>query len=136
MIQKMLTIVCGTLLDEDRFLIGQRLNSDDIYPNLWELPGGKIEDGETPYDAIVREWKEELDIQIKPYYHIPEREMNGILVHPYLIKYESGKPKLNDHQKVRWITLNEINDYDFTPISKKVLYIIKGSYNLFLREKE
>jgi len=132
----MLTIVCGTLLDEDRFLIGQRLNSDDIYPNLWELPGGKIEDGETPYDAIVREWKEELDIQIKPYYHIPEREMNGILVHPYLIKYESGKPKLNDHQKVRWITLNEINDYDFTPISKKVLYIIKGSYNLFLREKE
>ena len=136
MIQKMLTIVCGTLLDEDRFLIGQRLNSDDIYPNLWELPGGKIEDGETPYDAIVREWKEELDIQIKPYYHIPEREMNGILVHPYLIKYESGKPKLNDHQKVRWITLNEINDYDFTPIRKKVLYIIKGSYNLFLREKE
>ena len=136
MIQKMLTIVCGTLLDEDRFLIGQRLNSDDIYPNLWELPGGKIEDGETPYDAIVREWTEELDIQIKPYYHIPEREMNGILVHPYLIKYESGKPKLNDHQKVRWITLNEINDYDFTPISKKVLYIIKGSYNLFLREKE
>tara|TARA_B100000683_G_scaffold18867_1_gene18497 strand:- start:112 stop:483 length:372 start_codon:yes stop_codon:yes gene_type:complete len=123
-------------LDEDRFLIGQRLNSDDIYPNLWELPGGKIEDGETPYDAIVREWKEELDIQIKPYYHIPEREMNGILVHPYLIKYESGKPKLNDHQKVRWITLNEINDYDFTPISKKVLYIIKGSYQLFLREKE
>ena len=129
-------IVCGTLLDEDRFLIGQRLNSDDIYPNLWELPGGKIEDGETPYDAIVREWKEELDIQIKPYYHIPEREMNGILVHPYLIKYESGKPKLNDHQKVRWITLNEIDNYNFTPISKKVLYIIKGSYNLFLREKE
>ena len=132
----MVTIVCGALLDEDKLLIGQRLQSDDIYPNLWELPGGKIEDGETPYDAIVREWKEELDIQIKPYYHIPEREMNGILVHPYLIKYESGKPKLNDHQKVRWITLNEINDYDFTPISKKVLYIIKGSYNLFLREKE
>ena len=129
-------IVCGTLLDEDRFLIGQRLNSDDIYPNLWELPGGKIEDGETPYDAIVREWKEELDFFFFLYYHIPEREMNGILVHPYLIKYESGTPKLNAHQKVKWITLRDINDYNFTPISKKVLYIIKGSYQLFLRKEE
>ena len=129
-------IVCGTLLDEDRFLIGQRLESDNICPNLWELPGGKIEEGESEYDAIVREWKEELDIEIKPYYHIPEREINGILVHPYLIKYESGTPKLNAHQKVKWITLRDINNYDFTPISKKVLYIIKGSYQLFLRKEE
>ena len=132
----MVTIVCGALLDEDKLLIGQRLQSDDICPNLWELPGGKIEEGETPYEAIKREWKEELDIEIFPYYHIPERELNNIMVHPWLIKYESGKPKLNDHQKVRWITLNEIDNYNFTPISKKVLYIIKGSYQLFLREKE
>ena len=133
-------IVCGTLLDEDRFLIGQRLESDTICPNQWELPGGKIEEGETPYNAIIREWKEELDIDIKVYYSIPEREMFGvtksIMVYPYLIKYESGTPKLNAHQKVKWITLRDINDYDFTPISKKVLYIIKGSYQLFLRKEE
>ena len=60
----------------------------------------------------------------------------NIMVHPYIIKYESGKPKLNDHQKVRWITFDEINDYDLTPISKKVLYIIKGSYQLFIKGKE
>jgi hypothetical protein len=60
----------------------------------------------------------------------------NIMVHPYIIKYESGKPKLNVHQKVRWITFNEINDYDLTSISKKVLYIIKGSYQLFIKGKE
>ena len=101
-----------------------------------QLPGGKIEEGESDYDAIKREWKEELDIEIFPYYNIPEREIDGVMVYPYIIKYESGKPKLNVHQKVRWITFNEINDYDLTSISKKVLYIIKGSYQLFIKGKE
>ena len=57
-------IVCGALLDEDKVLIGQRLESDSICPNQWELPGGKIEEGETPYNVIKRERKEELDIDI------------------------------------------------------------------------
>ena len=45
--------------------------------------GGKIEEGETPYDAIIREWKEELDIDINVYYSIPEREEDGIEFYPY-----------------------------------------------------
>ena len=67
-------IVVGVLCDEDTFLIGKRLSTDSVCPDMWELPGGKIEKGETPYNAIIREWKEELDIDIKVYYSIPERE--------------------------------------------------------------
>ena len=129
-------IVLGALVDEDTFLIGKRLSTDSICPDLWELPGGKIEEGETPYDAIIREWKEELDIDINVYYSIPEREEYGVEFYPYIIKYKSGKPKLNAHQSVKWITLNDINKYQFTPLSKKTLYIIKGSYDLFLTKKE
>ena len=121
-------LVVGALLDEDKILIGQRKDSD-----LWELPGGKIEENESPYDAIRREWKEELDIDVMVYYSIPERKMDDYTVYPHLLKYESGKPKLNDHKKVKFITLNEINKYDLTSVSKKTLYIIKGSYHIFLR---
>ena len=45
--------------------------------------------------TIIREWKEELDIDINVYYSIPEREEDGIEFYPYIIKYKSGKPKLN-----------------------------------------
>lgn len=121
-------LVVGALLDEDKILIGQRKDSD-----LWELPGGKIEENESPYDAIRREWKEELDIDVMVYYSIPERKMDDYTVYPHLLKYESGKPKLNDHKKVKFITLNEINKHDLTSVSKKTLYIIKGSYHIFLR---
>ena len=48
-------IVCGTLLDSDKFLIGQRLEDNPSYGGFWELPGGKIDDGESPDDAIKRE---------------------------------------------------------------------------------
>ena len=128
-------IVVGALVDEDTVLIGKRLSTDSVCPDLWELPGGKIEEGETPYDAIIREWKEELDIDINVYYSIPEREEDGIEFYPYIIKYKSGKPKLNVHQSVKWITLNDINKYQFTPLSKKTLYIIKGSYRFIFNQK-
>ena len=85
-------IVCGALLDEDKVLIGQRLESDSICHNQWELPGGKIEEGETPYDASKR-MERGVRYRDISYYNIPEREIDGVMVYPYIIKYESGKPK-------------------------------------------
>lgn len=131
----MLTIVAGMLLDEDRFLIGQRKADNKSYPDLWELPGGKIEPNETPDEAIKREWMEELEIGVIPYYLIPEREIKDIMVYPFLLKYESGKAKMNEHQNIKFITLSEIKDYKFTPISKDIIHIVKGSYYIFLNKK-
>ena len=61
----MIEIVTGTLINEDKFLIGQRTSDNPNLPNYWELPGGKIDPTDkTPDDAIKREWKEELDIDV------------------------------------------------------------------------
>ena len=124
-------IVVGALVDEDTVLIGKRLSTDSVCPDLWELPGGKIEEGETPYDAIIREWKEELDIDINVYYSIPEREEDGIEFYPYIIKYKSGKPKLNAHQSLKWITLNDINKYHLGNRFSLNLFFICFSKNIF-----
>lgn len=126
-------LVVGMLVDEDKFLIGRRLPDNKSYPDMWELPGGKVEEGESPWEAINREWKEELDINIRVIHQIPEREMYDTMVYPYIIRYESGKAKKNDHSEIKFVDFSEIKDYLFTPISKEIIHIVKRSYTMFLK---
>ena len=127
-------LVVGMLVDEDKFLIGKRKPDNKNNPNMWELPGGKVEDGESPFEAINREWMEELNIGVKIYHQIPQREMYDTMVYPYILRYESGKAKKNDHSEIKFINFSEIKDYLFTPITKEIIHIVKGSYLLFLRK--
>ena len=78
---------------------------------LWEFPGGKIEEGESPFNAITREIKEELSLDIKPFeifdeylYSYPERD-----IYFYFIKAEiiGGEMKLNFHTETKWIKPGE-----------------------------
>ncbi len=59
-----LHVVAGLLVEEGKIFIAQRLESDSS-PGKWEFPGGKVEEGETPRSALVREWKEELGVDIE-----------------------------------------------------------------------
>ena len=129
-------LVVGMLIDGDKFLIGRRKPDNKNHPDLWELPGGKVEDGETPWEAINREWMEELNIGVLTYYQIPQREMYGVMVYPFILKYRSGKAQKNEHSEIKFIDFSEINQYIFTPISKEIIHIVKGSYQLFLKPKE
>jgi 8-oxo-dGTP diphosphatase len=122
------------LVDGDKFLIGKRKEDNKNNPNMWELPGGKVEEGESPFEAINREWMEELNIGVKIYYQIPQREMYDTMVYPYILRYESGRARKNDHSEIKFIDFSEIKDYLFTPISKEIIHIVKGSYLLFLRK--
>lgn len=126
-------LVVGMLVDEDRFLIGKRKSDNSNYPDMWELPGGKIEEGESPWEAINREWMEELNINIKVIHQIPQREMLDTEVYPYIIRYESGKAEKNDHSEIKFVNFNEVKDYLFTPISKEIIHIVKRSYTMFLK---
>jgi 8-oxo-dGTP diphosphatase len=133
----MLKVVTGFLFDGDAFLIGQRKSENQTLPNYWELPGGKIDDTDPHPDyAVKREWKEELDIEVFIYHELPTQIINDIEVYPYMLNYESGKAKMNEHQSIKFVRFNEIKDYKLTPISKRIIHIIKRSYNIFLKPKE
>lgn len=130
----MLRVVAGLMFDGDTFLIGQRKSDNKTLPDYWELPGGKIDDSDpTPDHAIKREWKEELNIEVFIFHELPTRVINNVEVYPYMLKYESGKAKMNEHQSIKFVKFNEIKDYKLTPISKEIIHIVRRSYDIFLK---
>ena len=120
----MTEVVAALIWNRDRFLICQRPEYK-ARALLWEFVGGKIEPGETPRQALVRECWEELGINIRVdglfmdvTHEYPDLTVNLILYHATI---EEGTPQLLEHADLRWITPAEIQAYDFCPADKDIL---------------
>jgi len=100
----------AVVINDDKILIAQRAKD-----GFWEFPGGKIDEGETPEQCVVREMKEELnvDIKIKKFLGLIEGVYRGIPmeVHAFLATLNGGAMALNVHKDAKWLKLNEINQY-------------------------
>ena len=131
--QKHVTYVVAALIwDGDRFLICQR-PAHKARGLLWEFVGGKMEPGETRQDALIRECREELGIQLsvgEVYMEVdhvyPDITIRLILFHAAIA---AGEPQKLEHNDIRWITPAQIPDYDFCPADQDILKKIMGDYN-------
>ena len=126
--RKIINVVAGVIRDEEgKILITQR-NLKKAQGGLWEFPGGKVEPGETKEDAIVREIKEELDIDIeyKGYlaekvFEYPEKTINLIALQCSKIK---GEIKLLEHEAYAWVKEIELKDYEFAPADSFIIKVL------------
>lgn len=115
----MINVVAGIIRNKDnKILIAQR-NMKKTQGGLWEFPGGKIENNETMEEAIVREIKEELDMDIafesyfdEKKYIYPEKEINLIALN---CKFIGEKYNVLEHEKAEWITVEELDNFEFAP---------------------
>lgn len=115
----MINVVAGIIRNKDnKILIAQR-NMKKSQGGLWEFPGGKIENDETMEEAIVREIKEELDMDIvfesyfdEKKYIYPEKEINLIALNCRII---GEKYNVLEHEKVEWINVEEFDNFEFAP---------------------
>ncbi|GGS90487.1 (deoxy)nucleoside triphosphate pyrophosphohydrolase [Streptomyces chromofuscus] len=103
-----IVVVGAALLDGGRLLAARRSAPPEL-AGRWELPGGKVEPGETPEAALVRELREELGVEAEAVRRVPGEWM---LTPPYVLqvwtaRLRAGSPEakaLQDHDELRWLT--------------------------------
>lgn len=117
-------VVAGFLKKDGRILVGQRPENNSL-AGLWEFPGGKIELGESPEEALARELSEELGIEA----NIGELKLSvthsyndvGIVILFYEVLYWKGEPKAKHHLMLEWIYPEELKERSIPDANKKVL---------------
>lgn len=118
MSQKELWVTAALIRHEGRMLIAQRQNSGR-FANKWEFPGGKVDPGETPPQALRRELEEELGLraEIGPLYSetVYIHEQGQIRQFTYWVDLPARPEpiQLTEHQAAVWITAAELPDYEF-----------------------
>lgn len=124
----MTEVVAALIWDGDRFLACQR-PAHKTRGLLWEFVGGKVEAGETHEDALIRECREELDVIVSVGDIFMEVIHNypDITVHLTLFNavITAGEPKMLEHNELRWITVDEIDNYTFCPADADILIALK-----------
>jgi 8-oxo-dGTP diphosphatase len=121
MTMKLLLVVACALIDADgRVLICQRPEGKQL-SGLWEFPGGKVEPGETPEAALIRELKEELDIEVRqaclaPFVFASHTYEDFHLLMPlYLCRRWEGFVKATEHPAIAWVRPDKLADYPMPP---------------------
>lgn len=120
----MTEVVAALIWNEDHFLICQR-PPHKARGLLWELVGGKIEAGESKEQALIRECREELGIQISVHdifteviHEYPDISIRLTVFHATITE---GLPQKLEHNDIRWITIHDINSFSFSPADIEIL---------------
>lgn len=124
----MVEVVAALIRENGKFMICQRpVNKTRAL--LWEFVGGKVENGETKEQALIRECREELGVtvDVKDVYFEVVHEYPDITVHLTLFNAEiaEGVPQKLEHNDIKWITPSEIGNYAFCPADEEILNKIK-----------
>lgn len=117
-------VVAALIWEEDRFMICQR-PAHKARGLLWEFVGGKVESGESMEEALIRECREELDIELsvgdvfmQVVHEYPDLHVRLTLFHATI---REGKPKMLEHNDIRWITPAQIPAFEFCPADEEIL---------------
>ena len=130
--KKIVEVVAALVWDADKFMICQR-PAHKARGLLWEFVGGKVEAGETKEAALIRECQEELAITLS----VGTEFMSVLCEYPdltvHLTLFNStiakGEPQMLEHNDIRWITVDEIGDYEFCPADEEILAKIVYEHN-------
>ena len=124
---KLMLVAAVALVDADRrVLIAQRPEGKSL-AGLWEFPGGKLEAGETPEVALIRELEEELGISTKSACLAPvsfashSYETFHLLMPLYVCRKWQGTPVAREHAALKWVCPQALRDYPMPPADEPLI---------------
>ena len=120
---KSIEVVAAIIMDGDKILATQRGYGD--FKGGWEFPGGKVEQNESREEALLREIREELDVEIviKSYLTTVEYDYPNfhLTMHCFICEVISGELKLIEHEASRWLSSKELGTITWLPADVDVL---------------
>ena len=120
---KKVEVVAAVIRDKDKIFATQRGYGE--FKDGWEFPGGKMEPGETPQQALVREIKEELDTEIEVQELIDTVEYDyptfHLTMHCFWAKIKEGNLTLREHEAAKWLTKDTLNTVDWLPADEGLI---------------
>ena len=124
---KVINVVAAIIVRNNKIFATQRGYGD--FKGGWEFPGGKIEENETPEDALKREILEELNVKIKVGEHFHTVEYDYPKFHLSMRCYICGlideNIELKEHSAAKWLAINELNTIDWLPADVIVINYLK-----------
>jgi 8-oxo-dGTP diphosphatase len=121
---KVIEVVAAIIHDEEGRIFATQRGYGPMKDG-WEFPGGKMESGETPEEALKREIWEELETRIEVEqlfktidYDYPDFHFT---MHCYICKVESGKLTLKEHEAARWLTKEQLSSIDWLPADRSII---------------
>jgi 8-oxo-dGTP diphosphatase len=115
----MIEVAAAIIFNEQGELLIARRKMGKSQAGLWEFPGGKLEEGETPEACLRRELLEEMSIEIYPYewFGVNEHDYGTVKIRliAYKAKYVVGIIRLMDHDEFRWVKIGELGEYAWAP---------------------
>lgn len=128
---KLIEVVAAIIKKKDKIFITSRSYGE--FQDMWEFPGGKIEVGETKEEALIREIKEELELDINNLEYLTTVEYDytsfHLTMHCFICEICGGSLNLNAHNDAKWVSLDELESQDWVPADVEVVEKILGVIN-------
>jgi 8-oxo-dGTP diphosphatase len=134
--KKIVEVAVGLIFNKQQEILLAWRDEHKVPGNCWEFPGGKIETGESGYQALCRELFEEIGIEVGEAFELPSifhsYEHVQVVLQPWQVKQYQGIPQGLEGQKIKWVSLNKLHKMILPSANKAIVRLLHSQKILVL----